>query len=383
MPKRRAASAIGASPTWANQPTTASSRRRRRLVSAPGAPRVVAASSASSPTNAAGRSESTGAAGGADERAEPGHEFVPKGGRRRHSGVVQEAEHPGPDGGERRDIECELERPVVEPLHDLVLAHLVGRPACLERVDPDAHLNPVLPLGLPWLVRQGRLDVHVLWHFGATRVSPCNLALDPVHPERAHCGAVEVPRHQVPVPEAEPEPNRRNPARLAAVRESRRGARPHRLEQLDERRRRHHRRDGADVPQARRAQLQQRIPTARIAQVDAGDGEVERNLLVGLEIKVGQVERLAVDAVPVLLASRQPFRQDRDALVAQQPLVPLEGLAPRRVLRRVARDLVRDGVEGKRLAGVEEDEDEVRDAFQPVELRGRLHGVEPTAATAP
>ena len=117
--------------------------------------------------------------------------------------------------------------------------------------------------------------------------------------------------------------------------------------------------------------------------MDAGDGEVERNLLVGLEIKVGQVERLTVDAVPVLLVSRHPFRQDRDALVAQQPLVPLEGLAPRRVLRRVTRDLVRDGVEGKRLAGVEEDEDEVRDAFQPVELRGRLHRAEPTAATAP
>ena len=117
--------------------------------------------------------------------------------------------------------------------------------------------------------------------------------------------------------------------------------------------------------------------------MDAGDGEVERNLLVGLEIKVGQVERLAVDAVPVLLVSRQPFRQDRDALVAQQPLVPLEGLPLRRVLRRVAGDLVRDGVESEGLAGVEEDEDEVRDAFEPIELRWRLHLVEPTAAAAP
>ncbi len=36
--------------------------------------------------------------------------------------------------------------------------------------------------------------------------------------------------------------------------------------------------------------------------MDAGDGEVERDLLVGFEIEVGQVERLAFDPVPVLLA---------------------------------------------------------------------------------
>ena len=117
--------------------------------------------------------------------------------------------------------------------------------------------------------------------------------------------------------------------------------------------------------------------------MDAGDGEVERNLLVGLEIQVGQVERLALDQVPVLLVSRQPLRQDRDALVAQQPLVALEGLASCRVLSRVAGHLVRDGVEGQRLVGVEQHQDQVSDAFEPVELRGRLHRPEPTAAAAP
>ena len=117
--------------------------------------------------------------------------------------------------------------------------------------------------------------------------------------------------------------------------------------------------------------------------MDAGDGEVERDLLVGLEIEVGKVERVAIDQVPVLFVSGQPFGQDRYALVAQEPLVPLEGLAPRGVLRRVPRDLVRDRVERQRLAGVEQHQDEVRDAFQPVELRGRLHRREPTAAAAP
>ncbi len=104
--------------------------------------------------------------------------------------------------------------------------------------------------------------------------------------------------------------------------------------------------------------------------MDAGDGEVERDLLVGFEIQVGQVERLAVNQVAVLLVAGQPLRQDRDALVTQEPLVPLEGLAAGRVLARVARDLVRDGVEGQRLLRVQQHEHEVGDAFEPVELGG-------------
>ena len=112
----------------------------------------------------------------------------------------------------------------------------------------------------------------------------------------------------------------------------------------------------------------------------AGDGEMEGDLLVGLEVELGQVERFTVDLVPVLLVARQPLRQDGDALVPQQSLVPLEGLAARRMLRGVPRDLVRDGVEREGLWGVEQHEHEIRDAFQPVELRGRLHRPEPTAA---
>ena len=150
--------------------------------------------------------------------------------------------------------------------------------------------------------------------------------------------------------EAEPQTHGCDAPLLRPVGERRRGVRAHGLEELDERGRRHQGRDGADVAQPGRAQLQQRIPTTRIAQVDAGDGEVERDLLVGFEVEVGQVERLAIDLVPVLLVARQPLGEDRDALVAQQPLVPLEGLAAGRVLGRVARDLVRDGVERQRLA---------------------------------
>ena len=113
--------------------------------------------------------------------------------------------------------------------------------------------------------------------------------------------------------------------------------------------------------------------------MDAGDGELERNLLVRFEVEVGQVERVAIDQVPVLLVARQALGQHRDALVAQEPLVPLEGLAASGMLGRVAGDLVRNGVEGQRLAGLEQHQHQIGDALQPIELRGGVHRPEPTA----
>ena len=41
--------------------------------------------------------------------------------------------------------------------------------------------------------------------------------------------------------------------------------------------------------------------------MDAGDGEVQGDLLVGLEVEVGQVERVTVDLVPVLLLPGEPL----------------------------------------------------------------------------
>ena len=154
----------------------------------------------------------------------------------------------------------------------------------------------------------------------------------------------------------------------------------HSLEKLNERGRRHQGRNRPYVAQAGRSQLQQRISTTRIAEVDAGDGEVERNLFVRFELEVGQVERLAIDLVPVLLVSRQSLGQDRDALVAQQSLVALEGLTPGGVLGGITGDLVRDGVEGQRLARVQQHQHQIGDALQPIELRGGLHRREPTAS---
>ena len=68
---------------------------------------------------------------------------------------------------------------------------------------------------------------------------------------------------------------------------------------------RHQRGDGADLAQTGGAQLQKSIPPARIVEVHAGNGQVESNLLVGLERQVRQVERVAVDQVPVLLLAGQ------------------------------------------------------------------------------
>ncbi len=114
--------------------------------------------------------------------------------------------------------------------------------------------------------------------------------------------------------------------------------------------------------------------------MNAGDGEVERNLLIRFELEVRQVERLAIDLVSVLLVSRQSLRQDRDALVTQQSLVPLERLAAGGMLGGIAGNLVRDGVEGQRLARVQQHQDQIGDALQPIELRGGLHRREPTAS---
>ena len=61
MPKRCATSVMGASPTWANQPTTASRRRSRSLVSRPGTPRPDPAGSPVGPALACSADTGTGA----------------------------------------------------------------------------------------------------------------------------------------------------------------------------------------------------------------------------------------------------------------------------------------------------------------------------------
>jgi len=114
--------------------------------------------------------------------------------------------------------------------------------------------------------------------------------------------------------------------------------------------------------------------------VHAGDGKVEGYLLIGRQVQVRQVERVAVDQVPVLFVARQADRSDRDALVAQESLVAFEGLPARRMFGGIARHLQRDRVERQRLIRVEKDQDEIRHAFESVESCRGSHRAEPTAA---
>ena len=211
MPNRRAASAMGASPTWASQPTRANRRRRRRLVSRPGrAARLGRVRSSDAPAPAPGAAASAGAGGRArSQRAEPGHQLLAEGGRLHDRGVVEEAEHPGADGGERRHPEHQLDRPVVE----------AGAPPCPGPTSSATRRASSASTRIRISTRSSPSTSHGSSGRAAststssgTTASPASparhLALDAVHPERAHGRAVEVPGHQVPVAEAEPQADR-------------------------------------------------------------------------------------------------------------------------------------------------------------------------------
>ena len=185
------------------------------------------------------------------------------------------------------------------------------------------------------------------------------------------------------MPEAEPEPGGSHTALALAVPERRLGVGAHRLEEVDQGPGRDQRGDGPDLSQAGGAQLQERISTTRIVEVHAGNGQVKCNLLVWLEGQIGQVERVAIDEVPVLLVPGQPLRPYRDALVAQQPLVSFKGLAPRRVLQRIAGNLQGDRVERERMVGVQQHQHQVGHTFKSVESCRASHRGEPTAAAVP
>ena len=167
------------------------------------------------------------------------------------------------------------------------------------------------------------------------------------------------------------------------VRERGHGLGAHRFEEVDEGAWRLQRGDGTGLAETGRAQLQKSIPPTRIVEVHAGDGKVEGYLLIGLQVQVRQVERVAVDQVPVLFVARQADRPDRNALVAQESLVAFEGLPAGRVLGGIAGHLQGDRVERQRLIGVEQDQDEIRHTFESVESCRASHRGEPTAAAVP
>ena len=109
------------------------------------------------------------------------------------------------------------------------------------------------------------------------------------------------------------------------------------------------------------------VTSAGMITTFAGNGQVKCNLFIWLERQVRQVERVAIDEIPVLLVTGQPPRTYGDALVAQEPLVPLESLAPGAVSGRIPGHPVGDLPQAERARRVEQDQKEVGDPFKPVE----------------
>ncbi len=155
------------------------------------------------------------------------------------------------------------------------------------------------------------------------------LPVHPVHPERPGGLLVEVEADQVPPAAAEPQQGGRHMTRVAAVVEGHRRPPAHCVVEHRQGGQRGEVGERLHPRRGRQAQAPQRIAATRIAEVDPGYGKVQRRLLVGCEIEIGQVEVVGSDEIPDLLASVDGQRADLDAAVAQGPLVALERLAPR------------------------------------------------------
>ena len=77
--------------------------------------------------------------------------------------------------------------------------------------------------------------------------------------------------------------------------------------------------------------------TDRLAKVDSGHSQVQGGLLLWLQPEVGKVVGVGIDPVAELVITADGYDQHRHPFVAQQPLVPLEGLAAGSVAVGIAR----------------------------------------------
>ena len=124
---------------------------------------------------------------------------------------------------------------IVVAMFDLVAPHLLGHPRPFHGVDPDPGDDVIVAVGAPGL--SGR-EALISMPSGSTAPPGTPMVhgvLNPVDPKRAHRLPVEIPCHQVPVPEAEPEPRRSHPPPAVAVGERGRGMGAHGLEEVDQR----------------------------------------------------------------------------------------------------------------------------------------------------
>jgi len=142
---------------------------------------------------------------------------------------------------------------------------------------------------------------------------------------------------------------------------------PNGIEQGHEGGRRVERRQRPSLGGPGRAQLRQRVSTARIAKVHAGDGELQGRLFIGGQVEVRQIEGLGVDPVSVLLGTLDRLGHERDPLFSKQPFVAFERLTAGVAARRVPRHIYGELRQRQRPVCVEKHQDEVGQAFQAVE----------------
>ncbi len=105
--------------------------------------------------------------------------------------------------------------------------------------------------------------------------------------------------------------------------------------------------------------------------MNAGHGQVQGGLLLCLESEVGKVVGPGVDPVPQLVLPADGHHQHRHPFVAQQPLVPLEGLTAGTVPVGIAGDPVGDLPQAQRARGVQQHQQQIGDPFEPIEALHR------------
>ncbi len=202
--------------------------------------------------------------------------------------------------------------------------------------------------------------------------------VDAVDPEGPGLTSVPVEPHQVPVALPEPEPGHVDLPGPAPVAERNHRALADGVEQRGQRGQAPeggevHERDRG-VPERRlasRSQFQEGLPADRLTQVNAGHGQVQGGLLLCLESEVGKVVGGGVDAVPQLVLPSDGHHQHGHALVAEEPLVPFEGLAAGHVVVGVAGHPVGDVAQAQRARGVEQHQQQVGDPLEPIETLHR------------
>lgn len=107
--------------------------------------------------------------------------------------------------------------------------------------------------------------------------------------------------------------------------------------------------------------------TYRLAKVNSGDGQVQGGLLVGGQPELGQIVGVGIDPVAELVIAPDRNDHHRYTFVPEEPLVPLESLAPGAVSGRIPGHPVGDLPQAERARRVEQDQQQIGDPFEPVE----------------